>query len=98
MAGNNVCRWCEKNEKLAFNKDRSSPVAAYLKEKIMKTTNTHTYLSWALIGAKLFKPSDKRIDDIKRTLEQGDNVLKGYLRSEERSVGKEKSNKSDTRR
>lgn len=69
----------ESMKKLAFNKDRSSPVAAYLKEKITKKTNTHTYLSWALIGAKLFKPSDKRIDDIKRILEQGDNVLKGYL-------------------
>src|SRR5690625_6756667 len=36
-------------------------------------------MTCTLNGAKLVKPSDKRIDDIKRILEQGDNVLKGYL-------------------
>jgi len=69
----------ESMKKLAFNKDRSHPLAAYIKEKVTNKTNTHTYLSWALIGAKLFQPSEKRIRDITTILDQGDNVLKDYL-------------------
>ncbi|MBP1949809.1 amidase [Virgibacillus litoralis] len=66
-------------EKLAFNTDRSNVLAAYAKEKITRKTKIHPYLSWALIGAKLFKPSSGRIKQIEGIIEQGDREIAAYL-------------------
>lgn len=68
-------------EKLAFNKDRSHVLAAYAKEKLTKKTQVHSYLSWALIGAKLFKPSMSRIREIETIIKQGDDELSDYLKN-----------------
>lgn len=66
---------------LAFNTDRVNVWKQYLQEKLTNNTNTHLYLSWALIGANMFKPSAKRIHDIKTLLEEGDRVLSSYLQN-----------------
>ena len=50
--------------KIAFENGKGSPMAAYLKEKTSGKADIHRYLSWALIGASLFKPSAKRIEEI----------------------------------
>jgi len=66
-------------EKEAFNNDRSNVFKAYTKEKLTQKTSIHPYLSWAIIGAKLFKPSKSRMREIKRILAEGDQEIKDYL-------------------
>ncbi|WP_040979017.1 amidase [Oceanobacillus jeddahense] len=63
----------------AFNNDRSGLIRSFLKEKLRQRTNVHPYLSWAIIGAKMFKPSQKRVQEIVDILQQGDELLKTYL-------------------
>lgn len=65
--------------KIAFASDRGNPFIDFAKEKINGNSQTHPYLSWALIGARLFKPSAKRINKITRILYFGDKVLNDYL-------------------
>lgn len=68
-------------EKLVFNNDRLNVLAAYAKEKLTKKTQIHPFLSWALIGAKLFKPSASRTREIENIVEQGDDRLADYLKN-----------------
>lgn len=57
----------------------SSMTREFMKEKFTKNASVHSYLSWALIGAKMFRPSEKRITEMEAFLEQGDDVLHDYL-------------------
>ena len=66
-------------EKLAFTTDRSNVFTTYLNEMLTKQTDIHPYLSWALIGSNIFKPSKVRIKEIETILEQGDKKLSHYL-------------------
>lgn len=63
----------------AFNNDRSGLIRSFLKEKLSQRTNVHPYLSWAIMGAKMFKPSQKRVREIADILQQGDELLKTYF-------------------
>lgn len=54
-------------------------VREFVKEKIAKNGAVHPYLSWALIGTKMFQPSAKRIKEIELFLEHGDETLHDYL-------------------
>ncbi|MCM3743169.1 amidase [Sporosarcina luteola] len=69
----------ESTRKTAFQNGKGSPLTAYVRERISGTSDIHRYLSWALIGASLFKPSRNRIDEIGSLLEQGDEFLDKYL-------------------
>ncbi|MDN4607660.1 amidase [Sporosarcina highlanderae] len=69
----------ESTRKIAFDQKSGNPYAAYLKEKTMKNAPIHRYLSWALIGASLFKPSAKRINEINHLIKNGDAILDEYL-------------------
>lgn len=66
---------------LAFNTDRVNVWKHYLKEKMTNNTATHAFLSWALIGANLFKPSQKRKKEIDSFIEEGDRALHSYLKN-----------------
>ena len=66
---------------LAFNTDRVNVYKHYLKEKLTNNTATHVYLSWALIGANMFKPSQKRVKEIESFIEEGDIILDSYLKN-----------------
>lgn len=66
-------------KELAFNKDRANPWKYYMHEKITGKSTIHSYLSWALIGANLFKPSKKRRKAIEAFLDESDHVLENYL-------------------
>lgn len=66
---------------LAFNTDRVNVWKHYVKEKLTKKTSIHTYLSWALIGANLFKPSLNRKKEIESFIEEGDRALHSYLKN-----------------
>lgn len=69
----------ESTRKTAFGNGKGSPITAYIKEKTSGTSGIHRYLSWALIGASLFKPSPKRIEEISQQLDAGDKFLEAYL-------------------
>jgi len=53
---------------------------SYIKERLTGSSEGHRYLSWALIGATLFKPTAKRVDKIKEFLQHGDHILEIYLK------------------
>ncbi|HET7580173.1 MAG TPA: amidase [Bacillales bacterium] len=65
--------------KIAFGDRSASIFAEYSKEVITGKAELHRYLTWALIGAKLFRPSKKRVTQIGETLAYGDELLDKYL-------------------
>lgn len=69
----------DSTRKVAFENGNGNPLTAYLKDKVNGKAEIHQYLSWALIGASLFKPSSKRIDELSYLLDAGDQFLEGYL-------------------
>lgn len=71
----------EEIKKLAFNTDRTNLWKHYLQEKTTKRTTTHEHLSWALIGANIFKPTAKRKSEIESFIEEGDFNLDSYLKN-----------------
>ncbi|MEN1969778.1 amidase [Lentibacillus sp. N15] len=56
-----------------------SMLKEFIKEKVTKNAAVHTYLSWAVIGAKMFKPTKKRIAEVQDILIKGDRLLHNYL-------------------
>ncbi|WHY83068.1 amidase [Siminovitchia fortis] len=52
-----------------------SVVRNYLKEKLTGGSDYHSYLTWALIGAGLFKPGARRMEEINRLIEEGDHRI-----------------------
>src|SRR5690625_7155607 len=58
-------------KKIAFNTDQINVWRTYLKERLTNNTNTSTDLSWAIIGANMFKPSNIRIKVIEEILKNG---------------------------
>lgn len=63
----------------AFGREEGNPYGEYVKELIKGTSKIHRYLSWAMIGASLFKPSAKRVEEMRRALREGDELLDTYL-------------------
>ncbi len=64
---------------LAFDKNHPNLITTYVKEKLTNKTDIHPYLSWALIGSKLFKPSQNRIKEIEEFIKHGDEKIANYL-------------------
>ena len=65
--------------KEAFGEEQVRPVRAYVNELVTGKAKVHRYLSWALIGASLFKPSEKRVREIEEFIVHGDEILNDYL-------------------
>ncbi|WP_085991470.1 amidase [Oceanobacillus senegalensis] len=68
-------------KKEAFSNDRSGVYYAFLREKLTQRTSIHPYLSWGIIGSKLFKPSATRLLRVKEKLNDGDKRLNEYLQN-----------------
>lgn len=66
-------------KKMAFNTDQINVWTAYLKEKLTHKTNTSTDLSWAIIGANMFKPSSKRLKEVEDILKHGHRGIDHHL-------------------
>ncbi|WP_223805858.1 amidase [Ornithinibacillus gellani] len=64
---------------LAYSDRISSPVHAFIKEKVFGNSIHHPYLSWALIGAAMFTPSAPRIQEIHDIIAKGDNQINHML-------------------
>jgi len=58
---------------------KANPIVEYVKEKLTGRSETHAYLSWALLGANMFKPSEARRAEIGSILKQGDEELDHYF-------------------
>ena len=69
----------EMMQKEAFSGKSISPMRSYITDIISGKAENHRYLSWALIGASLFKPNQNRIDEIRNFIAKGDAVLEDYL-------------------
>ncbi|MBB4826078.1 fatty acid amide hydrolase 2 [Sporosarcina luteola] len=67
------------NAREAYGDAPATPIRSYITEKRRGTGEIHQYLSWALFGASLFRPSPKRIYQINEYLENGDIELDLYL-------------------
>lgn len=65
--------------KIAFGDRKIHSTREYLLEKTSGKAKLHHYLTWALIGARLFKPNKKRLKEIDETLQRGDDMLHNYL-------------------
>lgn len=68
-------------KEIAFNTDRVNLYKEYSKEKLTQKTDTHEYLTWALIGANLFKPSTKRVREIEAIVKRGDRILDSHFKT-----------------
>jgi len=64
----------------AFGGKSMNLYSSYFKERMNRKSEVHQYLSWALIGASLFKPSEKRLEKIQGFLQHGDHILENYLK------------------
>lgn len=64
---------------LAFNTDRVNIFKEYMKSKLKRNTKHHPYLLWSLVGANMFKPSQKRLKEMEQFLNEGDRTLDSYL-------------------
>lgn len=63
-----------------FANQRGNIFHEYIKEILTNRSQLHKYLSWALIGASLFKPSHSKIKKIKHTIKSGMYKLNHYLK------------------
>lgn len=64
-----------------FVSDRAQILKEYIKEKTAKNSQYHEYFTWALIGAKLFKPSKRRQQEIEEIIVKGDQKINTYLKN-----------------
>ncbi len=55
-------------------------VGSYLKEKLTGGSDYHSFLTWALIGARLFQPRSSRVKEIHRLIEEGDRKVTDYFK------------------
>lgn len=55
-----------------------TPLREYARELLFKNSSLHPYMTWALIGAGLFKPSSRRMGEIVHILREGDALLEQY--------------------
>jgi len=68
--------------KIAVSGRKTSPLFEYLKERTSRNSEIHPYLSWALIGAQLFKPNQQKLNQLSQTLHIGDSALNTYLENQ----------------
>lgn len=57
----------------------SFALVQFIKEKLTKTSDYHSYLTWAIIGANLFKPSKQQLSDVEQQIQEGDTLISSYL-------------------
>ncbi|GAB3549444.1 amidase [Noviherbaspirillum agri] len=65
--------------RLAFDNDAPRPWAEYLKEVTRNRSSYHRYLTWALIGASMFRPSGKKWSALLAELAEADAAMARYL-------------------
>lgn len=64
---------------IVYGTKKRKDVTEYMKEVVTGKSDVHRFLSWALIGANMFKPSEKRIVEMNEYIAKGDEQLEDYL-------------------
>lgn len=64
---------------IAFGESPRRPLQEYLKEVFSQSSDLHRYFTWALLGARLVKPSQRTLREIERTIAEGDPKVTEYL-------------------
>jgi fatty acid amide hydrolase 2 len=64
---------------IAFEGGKTNATREYLKEIFLKNSDVHRYLSWALIGSNLFKPSTKQLKKLIDELTTAEEENKHFL-------------------
>ena len=64
---------------LAEDGSKKYPLWEFVKEKVSRKSDLHSYMSWALIGARTFKPSEARLVEIRKLLAAGDQQIAQYF-------------------
>lgn len=57
------------------------PIRSWLNESLFNRSDWHRYLSWALIGARMFKPSASQLSQMERQIQEGDQHIQHYLQN-----------------
>lgn len=65
--------------RIAFGNSRLKPLREFLREKLLHNAEVHPYLAWACIGANLFKPNQKQIEEIKAFIKTASETYQQYL-------------------
>lgn len=68
-------------KQLAFNSDKPNLWKHFAMERMTHKSPIHNYLTWALIGANMFKPSNQRVREIEAFIDEGDFVLNNYFKN-----------------
>lgn len=58
-----------------------NPIIEFTKEQLTGKSGWHSYLTWSLIGTKLFKPSKKQLTELLEKLEIAKSKNKEFLKS-----------------
>jgi len=66
-------------EAAVYGCDSFHPVKEWLKELFGRRSDWHRYLTWAIIGADLFKPSGKKLAEMQTQFRDGDAAVTDYL-------------------
>lgn len=67
--------------KLAFGPRKVAAVSEFMREVATGRTETPHNLTWAIIGARLFRPSARKMEQVKEQLKQADAACETYLRN-----------------
>ncbi len=65
----------------AFENQKKSVTGEWLKEKLFHNSDYHAYLTWALIGANLFQPGSKQMEQLKKELTEAKQAMEAYLKN-----------------
>lgn len=66
--------------KIAFGDRPIRPFSEYLKEIMFKSSDLHRYFTWVVTCARLTKPSNRRINKLKKIYLKGDEVISEYFK------------------
>lgn len=64
---------------IVFPNKKAHPFREFLKERLTRKSELHEYYTWAVFGANLFKPTEKKIKEIEEKLRAGDRDIQSYF-------------------
>ncbi|MFS0784357.1 amidase [Bacillus sp. 1P06AnD] len=63
----------------AFSHPKPPIWKEYVKEKLLRVSDHHRFLTWALIGAKWLQPKKEQLEEIEKTIEQGNTLVEEFF-------------------
>ncbi|RKQ12319.1 amidase [Oceanobacillus bengalensis] len=69
----------ESGAKIAFNGKPHHFLKEFVKDRVFNRSDIHHYYSWASFGANLFRPSPKKLLELKDIVGEGEKEVQAYL-------------------